>query len=117
MARKIDSLAEKLGAEVVGKVPEYSPGAFGVARLAKTLRERLEPGEGKRPGRPTNPSWSRRSKVPMGPGTEEKLKVLARLLSDEDRKVSPMQAAAQILEEATDSYFRQVAGDREPATD
>ena len=116
MARNIDTLAEKLGATVVGKAPDYSAGAFGIARLAKTLRDRLQPSEGKRPGRPSNPDWRGRSKVPMGPKTEEQLKLIARLLSDEDRKVSPMQVAAQILEEATASYFRQVASSGE-ATD
>jgi len=89
-------------------VPDYSAGAFGIARLAKTLRDRLQPSAGKRPGRPSNPDWRGRSKVPMGPQTEKQLRQIARLLSDEDRKVSPMQVAAQILEEATASYFRQV---------
>lgn len=105
MAGKIEDLAEKLGAEVVGTVPDYTAGAFGVAKLARTLRERLEPGHGKRPGRPSNPNWSKRSKVPLAAETEERLEQLARLLSDEHRKVSPMQVAAQILEEATASYF------------
>lgn len=106
MARNIDSIAGKLGATVVGQVPEYPPGAFGVARLAKILRDRLKPSEGKRPGRPSNPDWSRRSKVPMAVETEERLRLLAEHLSDENRKVSPMQVAAQLLEEATAKFFR-----------
>lgn len=105
MTRKIEDLAKKLGAEVVGTLPDYSAGAFGVAKLARTLRDRLEPGHGKRPGRPSNPSWSKRSKVPLAAETEERLKQLARMLSDEHRKASPMQVAAQILEEGTASYF------------
>src|SRR5215471_6034538 len=112
MTRKIEDLARKLGAEVVGTT-DYSAGAFGVAKLAQTLRERLEPGHGKRPGRPSNPSWSKRSKVPLAEETERRLEQLARMLSDERRKVSPMQVAAQILEEATASYFtRASARDR-----
>jgi hypothetical protein len=107
MTQRIGDLAKKLGAEVVGTVPDYSAGAFGIAKLARTLRERLEPGQGKRPGRPSNPNWSKRSKVPLAAATEERLEQLARLLSDEHRKVSPMQAAAQILEEGTASYFSQ----------
>ena len=107
MTKKIEDLAKKLGAEVVGTVPDYSAGAFGVAKLAGTLRERLEPGRGKRPGRPSNPHWSKRSKVPLAVETERRLEQLARILSDERRKVSPMQVAAQILEEATASYFTQ----------
>jgi hypothetical protein len=105
MARKIEELAKKLGAEVVGTAPDYSAGAFGVAKLARTLRERLEPGQGKRLGRPSNPNWSKRSKVPLATETEQRLGQLARLLSDDHRKVSPMQVAAQLLEEATASYF------------
>ena len=106
MANNIDALAKKLGAAVVGTVPEYSAGAFGMAALANTLRRRLEPSVGKRPGRPTNPAWSKRPKVPMAPETEQRLRELAGLLSDGERQVSPMQVAAMILESATASYFQ-----------
>ena len=105
MAKNLESLAKKLGATVVGTVPEYSAGAFGMAALANTLRERLEPSAGKRPGRPSNPAWSKRPKVPMAPETEQRLKELAHLLSEGERQVSPMQVAALILEQATASYF------------
>jgi hypothetical protein len=104
MAKNVDVLAKKLGASVIGQVPEYSAGAFGVALLGKILRERLQPSTGKRPGRPSNPAWVHRPKVPMAPETEERLKELAILLSDEERQVTPMQVAAQILEEAAASY-------------
>lgn len=110
MAKNIERLAEKLGARVEGEVPEYTAGAFGLAALAEALRQRLEPSTGKRPGRPTNPEWTRRPKVPMAPETEDRLRELARLLSDDDRKVSPMQVAAEILERATASYFRRKSG-------
>jgi hypothetical protein len=52
MAKNIEALARKLGATVAGTVSEYSAGAFGIATLAETLRQRLEPSVGKRPGRP-----------------------------------------------------------------
>ena len=73
MAKNIESLAKKLGATVAGTVPDYSAGAFGMAALAETLQERLEPSVGKRPGRPSNPAWSKRPKVPMAPETEQRL--------------------------------------------
>lgn len=41
----------------------------------------------------------------MAPETEQRLKELARLLSDEERQVTPMQVAAQILEDVTASYI------------
>lgn len=105
MPKDIDSIANKLSATVVGTVPDYSAGAFGVAVLAKTLRDRLEPGRDKRPGRPSNRRWTKRSKVPMAMETEARLKRLARMLSDDDRQVTPMQVAAQLLEETTATYF------------
>ncbi|MEK6410864.1 MAG: hypothetical protein AABN34_28400 [Acidobacteriota bacterium] len=51
------------------------------------------------------PKWVKRPKVPMAPETEQRLKELARLLSDEERQVTPMQVAAQILEDVTASYI------------
>ena len=102
-------MAKKLCATVVGTVPDYSAGAFGIAALANTLRERLEPSIGKRPGRPSNATWSKRPKVLIAPETEERLKELSRLLSEGERRVSPMQVAALILEDATTSYFQPAA--------
>jgi hypothetical protein len=106
MARNIEKLAQKLGAEVVAELPEVGGGAFGAARLAKILRERLEPGRGKRPGRPTNLEWDRRPKVPMSGETEARLAELAAFVSGPERRISPMQVAAEILEEAVASYYR-----------
>jgi hypothetical protein len=103
MAKNIRRIADRLGADVVGRVPDLGGGAFGAARLAaivETLRRRLVPGQGRRAGRPTNPNWVRHPKVPMSEATERRLSRLAAQASASGRKVSPMQLAAQILEEA-----------------
>src|SRR3954451_6113872 len=103
MARYIKRKAEGLGAKVVGQVPAVGGGAFGAARLARaieTLQTRLVPGEGRRPGRPSDASWVRHPKVPMSEATRQRLTRLAEQSSRGGRKVSPMQIAAQILEEA-----------------
>ncbi len=92
--------AELLGAEIVGQVPEVGGGPFGMARLAHILHERLTPSRGERPGRPTNPNWVTRCKVPMSNATLRRLAELAEEMSTAERKVSPMQVAAQLLEEA-----------------
>jgi hypothetical protein len=105
MAKKIDSIAKKLSATVVGNVPDFSAGAFGISSLAKTLRDQLEPSRGKRLGRPSNRRWTKRSKVPMAIETEARLKRLAKMLSDDDRQVTAMQVAAHLLEESTATYF------------
>jgi hypothetical protein len=116
MAKNIETLAKKLGATIVGTVPDYSAGAFGIAALANILKERLEPSVGKRPGRPTSAAWSKRPKIPMAPETEERLRELSNLLSEGERRVSPMQVAALILEEATASYFKLAAPSKRKST-
>ena len=103
MVENIDKIAAGLGAKVVGKVPHTGGGAFGAARLAhivESMKTRLEPGQGRRPGRPTDASWVRHPKVPMSDATRQRLTLLAEQSSTAGRKVSPMQIAAQILEEA-----------------
>ena len=103
MAKNIEKIASGLGAKVIGKLPETGGGAFGAARLARmieTMQARLKPGEGRRPGRPTNAEWVRHPKVPMSDATQQRLARLAEQSSREGRKVSPMQIAAQILEDA-----------------
>jgi hypothetical protein len=102
MARNLDTIARQLGAEVIAQVPEVGPGAFGAARLARIieqLRSRLAPGQGRRPGRPTDANWVRHPKVPMSEATERRLIRLAQQVSTSGRKISPMQLAAQILED------------------
>jgi hypothetical protein len=103
MARNIKRIADDLGANEVGRVPATGGGAFGAARLAgivATVQARLVPGQGKRAGRPSDPSWVSHPKVPMSEATRRRLSVLAARASDSGRKVSPMQIAAQILEDA-----------------
>jgi len=103
MARNIERIAEGLGAQVVSQVPGVGGGAFGAARLARlmeSLQARLVPGQGKRAGRPSDASWVRHPKVPISEATGRRLSLLAERASRSGRKVSPMQIAAQILEDA-----------------
>ncbi|MDB5308626.1 MAG: hypothetical protein JWO38_2828 [Gemmataceae bacterium] len=103
MAKNIDTIAKKLGATVIGPVPETGGGAFGAAKVAQVvvaLKARLVPGQGKRPGRPTDPIWVYVPKVPMSEVTMAKLTRLAAQIGEAGRRVSPMQLAAQLLEEA-----------------
>src|SRR5438552_9447196 len=103
MRQQIKQLAESLGAQVIGKIPDAGGGAFGAARLPHliaALRGRLRPGQGLRAGRPSDPNWDQHPKVPMSKRTQRKLRKLALRASTGTRKVSPMQVAAQLLEEA-----------------
>lgn len=109
MAKNIKKIARSLGAKVVSKVPDTGGGAFGAARLASLLQRRLLPQRGERPGRPSDASWTHRSKVPMSDETLERLRRLAARMSDTKRKVSPMQVAAQILEENVEKYANEIS--------
>jgi hypothetical protein len=103
MAKNIEKIAAGLGAKIVTKVPHTGGGAFGASRLGHivaAIQTRLEPGQGIRPGRPTDASWTRHPKVPMSEATRQRLALLAEQSSTGGRKVSPMQIAAQILEDA-----------------
>jgi hypothetical protein len=103
MAEDIDAIAGQLGARIVAALPEVGGGAFGAARLASAveqLRSRLTPGKGRRLGRPTDARWVKHPKVPMSELTQRRLVRLAERASVGGRKISPMQLAAQILEDA-----------------
>lgn len=100
MANHPDKIAQALGAKRRGKVPRTGGGAFGAARMAKVLAEKLAPSSGKRPGRPTHAAWVRHPKVPMSDATHSQLLALAERISTPERRVSPMQVAAQLLEES-----------------
>jgi hypothetical protein len=100
MPKDPQRFAELFGAKLVGEVPDVGDGPFGMARLAHLLHRRLTPGQGERPGRPTDPAWEARYKVPMSRATLRQLTDLACSMSSPARQVSPMQLAAQLLEEA-----------------
>jgi hypothetical protein len=103
MAKSIKKIAKSLGAKIVSQVPETGGGAFGAARLGDIvvkLQGRLRPSQGIRPGRPTDPAWTKTPKVPMSRKTATKLAKLAARVSKTGRRVSPMQLAAQLLEDA-----------------
>lgn len=103
MVKDIETIAAGLGAKVIGQVPDTGGGAFGAARLGRIVQDiqaQLRPGQGLRPGRPTDANWVRHPKVPMSDATRQRLARLAEQSSKGGRKVSPMQIAARILEEA-----------------
>ena len=112
MAENLRKIADLMGAEVVGTVPEAGGGAFGAARLGRavdSLRSRLRPTVGVRPGRPTDAAWTRHPKVPMTSRTEETLIRIAARISTGERRISPMQLAAQLLEDAVGDLERETS--------
>ena len=100
MAKNIDRITDLMGAVRVAQVPDTGGGAFGAARLSRLLHARLQPGSGRRLGRPTDSAWVRHPKVPMSEETMQRLSEIASKMSTTERKISPMQVAAQLLEVA-----------------
>lgn len=84
MAENVSAIAAKLGAVVVGRVPDTGGGAFGAAKLAHDVaRLRAE-------ARP----------VRIAGVTLEKLARIAERASTPERKIDPLEVAARLLEEA-----------------
>ena len=85
-------------------------GTDEIEALGERIRRRLEPGKGERPGRPSDPTWTVQRKLSM---TEETLTLLERAadaVSTDERRVSPMQIAALLIEDATQGIAKQLNG-------
>ena len=100
MSNSSHRIAKRLGATTVGTIPDVGGGPHGAARLAAILSVRLTPSRGRRPGRPSVKELDHHPKVPMSRRTVERLKSLSARMSTNERKVSPMQVAAQLLEDS-----------------
>ena len=76
--------------------------------LGERLRRRLEPGRGERPGRPSDPTWTVQRKLSMKEETLAMLERAADAMSNDKRRVSPMQIAALLIEDATHGLAKQL---------
>lgn len=74
-----------------------------LSKLGRRLRSRLAPGQGERPGRPSDPSWTVERKHSMSEETLAMLEQFAEALSTNKRRVSPMQVAALLVDDAAKS--------------
>ncbi len=84
MAENIREIAAKMGAVIVGQVPDTGGGALGAAKLAHDVaRLRVE----------TQP-------IRIAAVTFEKLTRIAERASTPERKVDPLDLAARLLEDA-----------------
>ncbi len=92
-----NTIAKRLGATYTAELSEVGAGAFGMARLAQTMKERLGH-KSRRAG--TSVAWMLNFKVSMTPETERALITLAATISTAEKQVDPTELAAQILEEA-----------------
>lgn len=96
---KTHRLAEALGASEVVRLPRKPKGPADALALMRSIHSRLRPGSGKRRGRPSNPNWTLRRQVPFSEDTWSRLHDYAEAFSTPERRVSPAQVAAAILDE------------------
>ncbi len=90
----MDQIAKGLGAQRQGMISAKG-GYFGALQLAAEVTARFRvPKSG---GRPTDPSWTEKRLVRLSPRTLRRLEKLAKRTN-----VTPMQAAALLLEKAVD---------------
>lgn len=96
----LQGIAKALGAEREGTVTARS-GNFGALQLVAEVQSRfLAPPRG---GRRTDPAWTERRLVPLAPATLTRLEQLAATLRKQGVAVEPLQVAALLLEQATES--------------
>jgi hypothetical protein len=76
--------------------------ANALEEFGQRLRSRLAPGQGERPGRPSDPTWTVQRKLSMTEETLATLERIAESLSTDERRVSPMQVAALLVEDAAE---------------
>ena len=76
--------------------------------FGQRLRSRLAPGQGERPGRPSDPTWTLQRKLSMSDTTLATLERVSELLSNDERRVSPMQVAALLVEEAAEGLLAEL---------
>lgn len=104
-------MAEALGASHTFPVETRPTLPFGVLQLQLELAERLRAPEGGRAGRPSDPGWTIRRLVGIRPATWRALADIAEQASTPQRRVSPGQVAARLIEDGV----ARLGGDAPPS--
>ncbi len=90
-----DKFSKALGANRISSLNvKKLQGPLGLLALREEIRNRLH----STGGRPTDPAWKERRCVPFKSEIWNKLMILAGKMSTEDRKVTPAQVAAILVE-------------------
>jgi hypothetical protein len=103
MSEEMDRIQKIMNPDFSTLFPHVGGGAFGASRIASIitqLQSRLVPNQDLRLERPSELNWVESPKIPMSKQTIAKLKLLAVQASHGERIISPMQIAAQILEDS-----------------
>ena len=99
MTRTREEIQAGLGASSVRSVKTAARTPFALMRLREELADRLQPGKGRRPGRPTDGTMDIRRPIRFRRSTWDGLNDLAHKASTDRRRVSAGQVAAVLLDE------------------
>ncbi len=100
--KKQDKFADALGANRVDPLQIEKPqGPLGLLALREEVRNRLR----STGGRPTDPAWKERRCVPFKPEIWDKLMTLAGKMSTDERKVTPAQVVAILIEREVENIL------------
>ena len=102
-------ISDALGASTIVDLHGEPAGPGDALALMRLLHEQLQPRTSSRRGRPTNPDWAARRLIPFSERSWSHLQSLAQAMSTRERRISPAQLAAAIIEAALP---RLVADDR-----
>jgi len=96
---KVSDIGKALGASRTIRLPRAPRDPLDAVMLIRIVQAEIQPSQGQRPGRPTNEAWTLRRQIPFREETWSMLQAFANQLSTPERKVSPGQLAATILEQ------------------
>ena len=99
MNDEIKEIAELIGAEFKGELPEYGPGVIGAERLLQLVSE-LRHHRNLRSDKPLESRMVQLNEITISESTARKLDDLAKRASSTDLSVSSTHVAARILEDA-----------------
>jgi len=94
-----DEIADALGASKRIKLPRKPRGPLDALMLMESIHRQLQPRRGSKRGRPSNPDWTIRRQVPFSEETWARLHDYAAAFSTAERRVSPAQVAAALLDQ------------------
>ena len=109
MSSRSERIRQALGAGPPHQVRTLPHGPFGAAQLRAELAERLHHEAGAHTAGRTDPEWTIERLVAFRPETWHELSELAARASTPERRVSPGQVAAHLIEEGIERLQREGA--------
>jgi len=105
VTKELEEIAQALGAEIVGEIPDVGGGAFGAARLARVYQQRIEEARGQRPPKQTSVELLQ---IPVQETVARALEILAEWISEAGQSCSATEVAAGLLRSAVERWVEEL---------